>query len=149
MFTGPVNVLYIYICIYICCFRALSLLFQKRASFWLWKATKQKRKANSVNLKMTMKRVSMSKCISWWRHQMETFSVLLALCAGTGEFPSRGQWRGALMFSLIGALNKRLSKRSWGWLFATPLRSLWRNFFCYPLRMNKHNNAATHICVFG
>ena len=30
-------------------------------------------------------------CNSWWRHQMETFSALLALCAGnspvTGEFP--------------------------------------------------------------
>ena len=28
---------------------------------------------------------------SWWRHQMETFSALLAICAGnspvTGEFP--------------------------------------------------------------
>ena len=31
--------------------------------------------------------------ISWWRHQMETFPVSLALCAGnapvTGEFPTR------------------------------------------------------------
>ena len=30
---------------------------------------------------------------SWWRHQMETFSALLALCAEnspvTGEFPSQ------------------------------------------------------------
>ena len=30
---------------------------------------------------------------AWWRHQMETFSALLALCAGnspvTGEFPSQ------------------------------------------------------------
>ena len=30
--------------------------------------------------------------ITWWRHQMETFSAILALCAGnssvTGEFPS-------------------------------------------------------------
>ena len=30
---------------------------------------------------------------TWWRHQMETFSALLALCAGnspvTGEFPSQ------------------------------------------------------------
>ena len=30
---------------------------------------------------------------SWWRHQMETFSALLAFCAGnspvTGEFPSQ------------------------------------------------------------
>ena len=42
---------------------------------------------------------------SWWRHQMETLSVLLAICAGNspvpGEFPHKGQWRGALMFSLI------------------------------------------------
>ena len=46
-------------------------------------------------------------CLTWWRHQMETFSALLALCAGnspdTGEFPHKGQWRGALMFSLIRA----------------------------------------------
>ena len=43
------------------------------------------------------------------RHKMETFVALLALCAGnspvTGEFPlnspHKGQWRGALMFSLI------------------------------------------------
>ena len=38
-----------------------------------------------------------------------------------------GQWRGALMFSLICVLNKRLSKRSWGWWFETPPRSLWRH----------------------
>ena len=45
--------------------------------------------------------------VTWWRHQMETFSALLAFCAGnapvTGEFPDKGQWRGALMFSLICA----------------------------------------------
>ena len=43
---------------------------------------------------------------SWWRHQMETFSALLAICGGnlllTGEF-HKGQWRGALMFSFIYA----------------------------------------------
>ena len=42
---------------------------------------------------------------TWWRHQMETFSTLLAICAGNspvpGEFPHKGQWHGALMFSLI------------------------------------------------
>ena len=31
--------------------------------------------------------------VTWWRHQMETFSALLALCAGnslvTGEFPAQ------------------------------------------------------------
>ena len=39
--------------------------------------------------------------VSWWRHQMETFSALLALCAGNS--PHKGQWRGALMFSVIDA----------------------------------------------
>ena len=39
--------------------------------------------------------------ISWWRHQMETFSALLALCAVNS--PHKGQWHGALMFSLICA----------------------------------------------
>ena len=38
---------------------------------------------------------------------METFSAILAICAGdspvTGEFPHKGQWREALMFSLICA----------------------------------------------
>ena len=42
---------------------------------------------------------------TWWRHQMETFSALLALCAGNSpvavNYPHNGQWRGALMFSLI------------------------------------------------
>ena len=38
---------------------------------------------------------------------METFPALLAICAGNspvpGEFHTKGQWRGALMFSLICA----------------------------------------------
>ena len=41
--------------------------------------------------------------VTWWHHQMESFSVLLALCAGNSPVnsPNKGQWRGALMFSLI------------------------------------------------
>ena len=43
---------------------------------------------------------------SWWRHKMETFSTLLAICAGgihrsPVNSPHKGHWRGALMFSLI------------------------------------------------
>ena len=42
---------------------------------------------------------------SWWRHQRETFSALLAVCEGnplvSGGSPHKGQWRGDLMFSLI------------------------------------------------
>ena len=44
---------------------------------------------------------------SWWRHQMETFSALLTICAGIHRSPvnspHKGQWRGALMLSLICA----------------------------------------------
>ena len=56
---------------------------------------------------------------TWWRHQMETFSALLDICAGnspvTGKFPHKGQWRGALMFSLICAwMNERVNNRGAG-----------------------------------
>ena len=44
---------------------------------------------------------------TWWRHQMETFSALLALCAGnspvTGEFPAQRPVTRSLMFSMICA----------------------------------------------
>ena len=68
---------------------------------------------------------------SWWRHQMETFSALLALCAGnspvTGEFPAqRPVTRNFDVFFDLH-LNKRLSKQSWGWWFETPSWSLWRH----------------------
>ena len=43
--------------------------------------------------------------VTWWRDQKETFSALLALCAGIHRSPvnspHKGQWRGALLFSLI------------------------------------------------
>ena len=45
------------------------------------------------------------KCILWWRHQMQTFSALLAICVGIHwslvNFPHKGQWHRALMLSLI------------------------------------------------
>ena len=41
----------------------------------------------------------------WWRHQMEIFSALQAICTGIHRSPvnsqHQGHWRGALMFSLI------------------------------------------------
>ena len=44
---------------------------------------------------------------SWWRHQIETFFALLAICAGNLPFtvnsPHKGQRRGASIFSLIFA----------------------------------------------
>ena len=65
---------------------------------------------------------------SWWRYQMETFSALLALCAGnspvTCEFPSQRPVMRSFDVSLICALNRRLSKHLWGWWFETPSRPL-------------------------
>ena len=69
--------------------------------------------------------------VTWWRHQMETFSALLVLCAGnspvTGEFPSQSPvtWSFDVFFDL--GLNKRLSKHSRRRWFETPSRSLWRH----------------------
>ena len=59
-------------------------------------------------------------CIfAWWRHQMETFSAWLALCAGKSpvpvNFPHKGQSSGALMFSLICAwINHWVNNRDAG-----------------------------------
>ena len=68
---------------------------------------------------------------AWWRHQMETFSAFLALCAGnspvTGEFPSQRPVTRSFHVFFDLRLNKRLSKQSWGWWFEMPLRSLWRH----------------------
>ena len=68
---------------------------------------------------------------TWWRHQMQTFSALLAICAGnspvTGEFPA--QRPVTLSFDVFFdlRLNKRLIKQSWGRWFEMLSRSLWRH----------------------
>ena len=56
---------------------------------------------------------------SWWRHQMETFSTLLALCAGnspvTGEFSAQRPVTRVLVFSLIYAwINAWVNNREAG-----------------------------------
>ena len=65
------------------------------------------------------------KAHTWWRHQMETFSALLALCAGnspvTAEFPSQRPVKRSFDVFFDLCLNKRLSKQSWCWWFETPI----------------------------
>ena len=67
---------------------------------------------------------------SWWRHQMETFSALLAIYAGNslvpGEFPSQRTVTRSFDVFFDLHLNKELSKQSWGWWFETVSGSLWR-----------------------
>ena len=70
---------------------------------------------------------------SWWRHQMETFSALLAICAGNspvaGEFPAQRPVTRSFdaFFDHDLRLNKRLYKQSWGWWFETLSCPLWRH----------------------
>ena len=56
---------------------------------------------------------------TWWRHQMETFSALLAICAGNspvpGEFPAQMPVTQSFDVFFDLRLNRRLSKQSWGW----------------------------------
>ena len=69
--------------------------------------------------------------LAWWRHQMETFSALLAICAENspvpGEFPA--QRPVTRSFDVLFDLrpNKRLGKQSWGWWSETPSSSLGRH----------------------
>ena len=69
------------------------------------------------------------KSKTWWRHQMEIFSALLALCAGNspvaGEIPAQRPVTQNFDVFFGLRLNKPLSKQSWGWWFETPSRPLW------------------------
>ena len=73
-----------------------------------------------------------NQSVSWWRHQMETFFALLAICAGNssvpGEFPTQRPVTRSFAVFFDLRLNKQLSIQSWGWWFDTLSRPLWRNF---------------------
>ena len=62
---------------------------------------------------------------------METFSALLAICAGNspvpGEFPAQRPVTRSFDVFFDLRLNKRLSKQSWGWWFEALSRPLWRH----------------------
>ena len=69
--------------------------------------------------------------IAWWRHQMETFSALLAICArnsqAAGEFPAQRPVTRSFDVFFDLRLYKRLSKQSQGWWFETPYHLIWRH----------------------
>ena len=80
--------------------------------------------------------------MTWWSHQMETFSVVLGLCernpSAIGGFPTQrpATWSFDVFFEL--RLNRRLSKESRRRWFEMPLHSLWRHCndslsLCYQL----------------
>ena len=102
----------------------LSIIFQP----WDWAGQSKSLIMDDKNLFILQVR-----CygVSWWRHQMETFPALLALCVGnspvTGEFPTQRPVTRSFDVFFDLRLNKRLGKPSWRRWFETPLRSLWRH----------------------
>ena len=81
--------------------------------------------------------------LPWWHHQMETFSALLALCAGnspvTGEFPSQRPVTRSFDVLFDLRLNKCLNKQSRCLWFETPSRSLWRHCNTFDVIVCKAN----------
>ena len=75
--------------------------------------------------------ISHQYLLTWWRHQMETFSALLAICAGNspvpGEFPTQRPVTRSFDIYFDLSPNKQLSKQLWGWWFETQSRPLWRH----------------------
>ena len=102
-----------------------------------------------VILRSTLYICELDYSITWWRHQMETFSALLAICAGNspvpGEFPTQRPVTRSFGVFFDLRLNKRLSKQSWCWWFETLSSPLWRH-------RNEADNGLSHhisiLCVF-
>ena len=71
----------------------------------------------------------------WWRHQMEIFSLLLAICAGNSpvpcEFPTQRPVTRSFDVFFDLCLNKRVRKQSWGWWFEMLSRPLWHHCNVY------------------
>ena len=85
---------------------------------------------------------------------METFSELLAICAGnspvSGEFPAQKPVTRSFDVFFDLRLNKRLSKQWWGWWFETLSRPLWRhrNDICRVPTQLWYNHAYQPLMLF-
>ena len=98
--------------------------------------------------------------ITWWRHQMETFSALLAICAGnsqvSGEFPAQRP----VTRSFDVFFDQRPNKRLWGWQFDSETHSspLWRHsneqdgcdyWTTHALKLLKHKRKYRQLTIFS
>ena len=60
-----------------------------------------------------------------WEHFLRYWLFVREIHQSPVNSPHKGQWRGALMFTLICA--RINGKQAWGWWFETLLWSLWRH----------------------
>ena len=107
------------------------------------------RQSNGDSLKVTVSQWEMDG-YPWWRHHMETFSVLLALCEGnpsvTGGFPSQRPVTRSFAIFFDLRLNKSLCIQSKGRWFDTRLHSLWRH--CSGWRMTSRKTKCCYEASF-
>ena len=116
----------------------------------------------SINLSTTnstinrFTRPAIHPSIAWWRNQMETFSALLAICAGNspvpGEFPTQRPVTRSFDVFFDLRPNERLSKHWRGWWFGLPSCPLWRHCNdldrCHGSRFRlAHPDTPRNICT--
>ena len=102
--------------------------------------------------------------LAWWRHQMETFSALLAICAGNslvpGEVPAQRPVTRCFDVFFDLRLNKRLSKQScprlvmWDAIVAI-MTSLWWDLAVklpsgqwMPPNLTNENSTLVHVMAW-
>ena len=83
--------------------------------------------SNSQNPQQSIFHTKFNEYMAWWRHQMEAFSVLLALCVGNSPVTAQRPVMRSFDVFFDLCLNKRLSKQLWGWWFEKPPCSLWHH----------------------
>ena len=74
-----------------------------------------------------------------WKHFPRHWLFVMGIHRWPVNSPHKGQWRRALMFSLIYASINGWSKQSWGWWIETQSHPLWRccndHHCCYSMSM--------------
>ena len=102
----------------------------------LWSFIETPAKLNKCTLATSSKfrswqTLTLTRAAAWWRHHLETFSALLALCEGnppgTGGLPSQRLVTRSFDFFFDKRLNKPFSKQSRRRWFETSSSWLWRH----------------------
>ena len=83
-----------------------------------------------------------------WKHFQRYWPFVRGIHRWAVNSPHKGQWRGAMMFSLICTRNKRLSKQWWGWWFETPSCPWWRHRNVYAIYNKFRSNPCKIFCCW-
>ena len=94
---------------------------------WTWSFTKYAYNGPNVSTCWACLYLSQHGDVIKWKHFPRYWPFVRGIHRSPVNSQHKGQWRGGLMFPLICALNKRLSKQWWGWWFETPSRPSWRH----------------------